>query len=529
MAARRTPALTALAVPVLAVLADVLEAALTLAGRWPRTVVLPLAPLPGAERLRWHGGRLRAWRTARAAARSVPAYRRLLATEGVPAPRLPRHLATLPVVDKVSYVVPNRVEDLCRGGALPRRGLGLDESSGSTGHPTSWARGPAERRATAVLLQATFARSVGRARAEAPRAPLVDDVPVVLNAFSLGAWATGMSVSTALGPVCRLKSVGPDVAKVVETMLGMGPGYRYVVLGYPPFLKDVADDPRIDLTAFEVAAGFGGEAISEGMRAYLLRHYTRVAGSYGASDLEINLAAETDLTIALRRRMAADPALRRALVGRADGPLPMVFQYNPLDYVLETSPDGELLVTIARRSNLSPRVRYDIHDLGRVVRVPQLRRTLRAHGCEHLMDLATTDLPLLLHLGRSDASVDFYGAVLTVDEVREALYAEPVLAGAMRQFRLLRWEEADATPRLDVVVERAPGAAWSADDALSARVLARLRERNGDLDNACRIAPARVLPSVRVVAAGHAPFDDGDVRLKQRYVDRVATTPVAVT
>ena len=40
------------------------------------------------------------------------------------------------------------------------------------------------------------------------------------------------------------------------------------------------------------------------MRAYLLRSFRRVYGSYGASDLEINLAAETDLTIALRRLLA---------------------------------------------------------------------------------------------------------------------------------------------------------------------------------------------------------------------------------
>jgi phenylacetate-CoA ligase len=100
-----------------------------------------------------------------------------------------------------------------------------------------------------------------------------------------------MSVSAALAGTCRLKSVGPDRDKVVTTMLQLGPGYRYVVLGYPPFLKDVADDPRIDLTRYDVTAGFGGEGISENMRTYLLRRYRRVVGSYGASDLEINLAA----------------------------------------------------------------------------------------------------------------------------------------------------------------------------------------------------------------------------------------------
>lgn len=494
----------------LRVAADVLELVLSVLGRSERLVVLPLAP--GLEALRWHAGRLRARRTAQTAAREVPAYRDVAAGA---APGLPR-LEDLPVTDKKSYVADVRIERLCRGGRLPARGLTLDESSGSTGTPTSWARGRDERRATSVLLRATFRRSTSTP--PAPGLTLVDDVPVVLNAFSLGAWATGMSVSGALTGACRLKSVGPDRDKVVTTMLQLGPGYRYVVLGYPPFLKDVADDPRIDLTRYDVTAGFGGEGISENMRTYLLRTYRRVVGSYGASDLEINLAAETDMTVALRRRMAEDPALRLAVTGRSDGPLPMVFQYNPLDYVLETTADGELLVTVARRASLSPRIRYNIHDLGRVVRVPELRRLLSEHGAQDLLDGAL-DLPVLLHGGRSDASVDFYGAVVTVDEVREALYAQEPLASAMRSFRLLKSEDPLAPTPLVVAVELQPGELTSDHDerALAAAVLVRLRARNGDLDNACKGAGG-VLPAVELHAAGEGPFAGGEGLLKHRYV-----------
>ena len=507
---------------------DLLELVLSLLGRSERLVVLPLAP--GLEALRWHGGRLRARRTAQTAAREVPAYRDLVAAtgpSGLVGPVGPVGLAgrsglplldRLPVTDKKGYVADVRIERLCRGGRLPARGLVLDESSGSSGTPTSWARGSAERRATSVLLRATFRRSTATPARPGTAGGLVDDVPVVLNAFSLGAWATGMSVSSALAGTCRLKSVGPDRDKVVTTMLQLGPGYRYVVLGYPPFLKDVADDPRIDLSRYDVTAGFGGEGISENMRTYLLRSFRRVVGSYGASDLEINIAAETDMTVALRRRMAADPALRLAVTGRADGPLPMVFQYNPLDYVLETTADGELLVTVARRASLSPRVRYNIHDLGRVVRVPQLRAVLAAHGAEDLLDGAL-DLPVLLHAGRSDASVDFYGAVVTVDEVREALYAQEPLACAMRSFRLVRHEDADAATALVVAVELQPGELTSDHDAgsLAAAVLARLRRRNADLDNACKGAGG-ALPTLQVHAAGTGPFAGDEALLKHRYV-----------
>lgn len=513
---------------------DLLEVVLGLIGRSERTVGLPL--LPGLESFRWHAGRLRAWRTAERAAREVPAYRDLLkrdASRGRPEGLVrPGRLDALPVTDKQGYVSPHRIEELCRGGRLPRHGVVLDESSGSSGTPTSWARGRREREATAVLLRATFRRStaVPAERAtggtavdgstDAALPSLVDDEPIVLNAFALGAWATGLTVTGALAPACRLKSVGPDRDKVVTTMLQLGPRYRFVVLGYPPFLKDVADDPRIDLGRYDVVAGFGGEGISENMRAYLLRHYRRVIGSYGASDLEINLAAETDLTIALRRELTVNASLRMALTGSVDGPLPMLFQYNPLDHVLETNAGGELLVTVARRVNLSPRIRYNIHDLGQVVRPRRLRTLLRENGASHLLGVAALDLPILLHGGRSDASVDFYGAVVTVDEIREALYAQEPLAAALRSFRLLQGETADGAPRLDLAVELQPGQVAADHDAvvLAAQVLGRVRSRNGDFDHACRIAAAGSLPELHLHTTGEGVFAEGGAALKHRYV-----------
>jgi hypothetical protein len=48
----------------------------------------------------------------------------------------------------------------------------------------------------------------------------------------------------------------------------------------------------------------GGEGISEALRAHLSQVFKRVVSSYGASDLEINVAVETNLTRALRRRCA---------------------------------------------------------------------------------------------------------------------------------------------------------------------------------------------------------------------------------
>lgn len=237
----------------------------------------------------------------------------------------------------------------------------------------------------------------------------------------------------ALADICTLKSTGPDCSKVIDTIQAFGPGYDFVVLGYPPFLQDLADDPRVDLSEYRVVAGYGREGISENMRAYLLHSFDRVVGSYGASDLEINLAAETDLTTALRRELRVNRGLREELTRAESGVLPMVFQYNPLEYVIESNGRGELLVTICRASNLSPRIRYNIHDVGHVLRFRDLLPALRRWDAEDVLRYRALDLPLLFHYGRPDLSVDYYGAVVTPDGVREALYDDGTPEASLRQ------------------------------------------------------------------------------------------------
>ena len=441
----------------------------------------------------------------------MPAYRQLLSEHGEPQVHL-RGLApdfsTLPITDKESYVRRFSTEDRCRHGHIPANGVVIDESSGTSGTPNNWVRGPEERADVDKLLQVALRQVFGPG-------PLF-----IINAFALGPWATGMAVSMATVDVAVLKSVGPDVSKIESTLRHFGPRHRYLVLGYPPFLKQLVDEARVDWSQYDCAAAVGGEGMSEALRSYLLRSFRAVYSSFGAADLDINIAAENDFTIALRRQLAVRPELRAALKLPSHSSLPMVFQYNPLDYVIESSETGELIISICRDRTTAPKLRYNLHDLGCVVRFPDVARAL-ADVKLRPGDLAHRhlDLPLLFHYGRSDATVAFYGTNVAPSDVQEVIYSLPELAERVSAFALLLGEDEGANKTLSFAFELSAGAGPPADvEAVRARFLGRLAEVNQDYRESAHFIPRDKEPKLEFHPPREGPFADYDVRLKRKYV-----------
>lgn len=461
--------------------------------RFCSTVLL----LPGLERLRWHIGCIGARVRYASALRRVPAYRAFVAAQ---------HDAA-PVIDKASYVVPYDMASRCDGGRLPRSGVLIDESSGSSGQPTNWVRGAAEREANARTIRMGLQHRFGRG-------PLF-----FINAFALGPWATGINLTLALAPWCRLKTLGPDIAKIANTLRHFGTGERYVVMGYPPFLKQLVDLADIEWSTYHVSFIFGGEGMSESMRRYLLdKGIASVYGSYGASDLELNIAAETDFTIALRRLLELRPDVAARIL-RHGGAMPMIFQYNPADFFIETTPNDELLVTVCRPGYVSPKVRYNIHDRGHVLRFPALRAQLAACGVDiESLDPAALDLPVCFHYGRSDATVAWYGCKIPPADVQDALFRLPMLASRVDAFQLQTFEDEHGDKRLVVALELVPQCATLDERRWNDAFFETLAQINQDFRESRRMAPAHVAPQLAAFATSTGPFEAADIRIKRQYI-----------
>lgn len=413
----------------------------------------------------------------------------------------------VPIADKKNYVKAFGIEERCMGGKIPARGVVIDESSGSSGEPNNWVRGIGERQAVRRLLEHTVSSYFRGA-------------PVFfLNCFALGPWATGMNVAMGLADTTILKCLGPEKGKIESTLRLFGPGHCYVLAGYPPFIKDWLDSTRLDLSSYNLHLLVGGEALSEALRDRFLRVFKTVHSSYGASDLEINIGAETEFTIALRRWLRDKPDLRRELFGSDS--LPMLFQYNPFDYFVEQSPEGEILVTLLRASVASPKVRYNIRDRGGAMSMRELEGRLRAAGADLDLFPPAPALPLLWVGARSDLSVPFYGSKVFTTDLDTLLNEDPELKEAFTSFQLRADQDADLNERLIVRLERRPGPDVSTAPAqVRGVVFEGLRRVNQDFREVSGGLPP---DRFEVEVHGHAqgPFAHKDLRVKLRYLDPV--------
>jgi phenylacetate-CoA ligase len=474
-------------------------------------------------------GQLRAERAAWRAVRDVPAYRAFLAASSVPGRSLfPLGiLGRLPETDKHAYVDRYGLLERCVRGAVSFPGTTIDESSGSTGTPYNWIRGHREREVAQ--------RNIGFfARYAFGSQPLV-----TINAFSMGAWATGFNMS--LGMVRRgiVKSVGPDIDKILSTLAYLGPGYRYLISGYPPFLKhllDEGDRRGFPWASYRMHALVGGEGMTEELRDLLLARFISVFSGYGATDIEIGMAGESPVSIAIRRLARARPDLREALFGR-DSRLPMVFQYNPLIHFLEVNAEHEIVCTVSRLDLLSPRIRYNVHDEGGLVDFGTAAATLRRFGydIDDLGSLPETagprgplpwvkpiPLPFLWVHGRRDATISVMGANIYPEDIETLVYRDPTLVPRLHSFLLSVVDDATGTPRPSISLELTD--LTGVDDPWRARLSDRLRDGLRDLNIDYRSSvvefPAAMQPIVETFGLGAGPFAADAARIKQRRIIR---------
>jgi phenylacetate-CoA ligase len=267
---------------------------------------------------------------------------------------------------------------------------------------------------------------------------------------------------------------------------------------------------------------YGGaipKGLSEGLRSHLGKYARSVISSFGASDLEINIAVETELTIALRRLCLENRKLSKQLFGR-DTP-PMIFQYNALDYTIETNDQNELLFTIGRQSGAAPKIRYNLRDTGGSFSFSSLSRVLQNHGVL-LSSLASrySSFPLLFVYGRNDATVPFYGAKIYPADLERVINEDPVLASEIHSFQLKVIEDEQLKSNLQVHLELSKnrrGRLPSGTEYLQELIFTGLIRVNQDFREVTKMFD-RSQVQIFLHEYGTGPFAGRDIRIKNKYI-----------
>ena len=469
--------------------------------------------IPGINKIRTFNSKARAYSEFIKAKRRVPAYKSFLKTHNFSKPSfsgLLPNIHEIPEIDKENYIKKFSIDARCVGGKIPTKNIIIDESSGSSGTATNWVRGLKERKRNAKMIEFGMRTLVGKE-------PLF-----VINSFALGPWATGVNVTMSCVSFSKLKSLGPEKEKIENTLKQFGENHNYVIMGYPPFLKYLVDTSEIEWDKFNIAFIFGGESMSEGMRDYLFQKGIKKAySSLGASDLELNISAENDFTISLRRLLRSNQSLQSKIL-KYTGALPMIFQYNPTDFLIESSETGELIVTIGRPDYIAPKIRYNIHDRGHTLSLKDLYSILKSLNIS-LDKLAKpqTDLPLLLHYGRADMTVSFFGANISPTDVNEVIYSLPELSKIVNSYNLSIDEDKEGTKKLIISLEVQKGETTELLDLekTQATFFENLSKINQDFREVRKMLPNSSLTVLCFEDFGSGSFKENDIRIKAKYIN----------
>ncbi len=285
---------------------------------------------------------------------------------------------------------------------------------------------------------------------------------------------------------------------------------QVVLLGYPPFLKDVIDSGiarGVDWKQYQIKLVMAGEVFSEewrslvGERVGSTNPCSDSASLYGTADAGV-LGNETPLSICIRRFLANHPDAARALFGESR--LPTLVQYDPLSRFFEVQ-DGTLLFS---GDNGVPLVRYHIADTGGLITYDAMLKFLAewqfdpVETLQHEGGRGIHPLPFVYVFGRSNFTVSYFGANIYPENVTVGLEQSVIKEWVTGKFVLQVKEDVDKNRFLSVVVELAPGVDASVEkhQAIATSIQFQLLRLNSEFAN---YVPAKYqMPQVALAPTG---------------------------
>jgi phenylacetate-CoA ligase len=452
---------------------------------------------------------------------TVPAYRDFLTRQGIDANNIQTFtdFQKLPLITKENYLRHYALPQLCRDGKLETCDA-IAVSSGSTGKPTFWPRFFTDELQIATRFEQIFHDSFA---ADTHRT-------LAVICFTLGTWVGGIYTLNCCrylaskGYLITVVAPGNNKEEIFRVIREIGGEFdRVVLLGYPPFIKDVIDSgiaQNLDWHKYQIKMVFAGEVFSEEWRSLLSERVGSTnpcydsASLYGTADAGV-LGNETPLSICIRRFLANNPDAARALFGESR--LPTLVQYDPLSRFFEVHEETLLF----SGDNGIPLVRYHISDNGGIIPYQDLLQFLAEWGFNPLESLTEKSgigihsLPFVYVFGRSHFTVSYFGANIYPENVTVGLEQPVIREWVTGKFVLQVKEDADRNSYLSVVVELAPGVIETEEmkPAIASAILSQLLRLNSEFAN--YVPSEYQMPQVTLTPTGDPEYFP--VGVKHRY------------
>ncbi len=471
-------------------------------------------------------GAKKAMETFQAASQRVPAYRKFLNQHRI-APndiKSAEDFRSVPIITKENYLTKYPLEDLCWDGDLTVLNV-ISVSSGTTGVPFFWPRDIWQEREVDHWYGLTY-RYLFKAN---------DTNSLVIICFAMGMYIAGpFTFASSLriaekGYPMAIATPGTNFEAILALVKGIGAQFDQIIIGgYPPLIKEVLDlgeRDGIDWKRYNTKLFFGGEAFSEHWRERI----TNVIGAKSLLDSAINmygtadsalLGIETPTSITFRKQASEDKSF--ASQNFSNDRIPSIVSYNPLFKFFESADDTLLFTS----SSGIPLIRYNIGDAGGIIRYSQAVSSLISNG-RNLEDILADSklshsnwrLPLVYLFGRSDFTVQLYGANIYPENIKEGLDDQRINKYVSGKFKMAIEYGNHLDPCLDLVVELAPKI--EPKDYLVAtitRVLTEvLRKSNSEYHNTHSVLKEKAHPKVTLQAYGHEMFK---INIKHRWVPK---------
>ena len=437
-------------------------------------------------------------------AASVPAYRKFLADAQIDpaAVQSVEDFRQLPMTSKGTYQNRYPLPELCRGGRLDGCDM-IAVSSGSSGRPTIWPRSLVDELQIAERFEQVFRTFQADSRGT-----------LAVVCFPLGTWVGGLFTTAcvrhlaAKGFPITTVAPGNNKAEILRVLPELAPHFEQVVLlGYPPFVKDVIDSGT-GWPAHRIKMVFAGEVFSEewrdlvASRAGVADPVSDMVSLYGTADAGV-LGNETPKSVSIRRFLAGRPDLARELFGESR--LPTLVQYDPASRFFEAH-EGTLLFS---GDNGVPLIRYHIADEGGLVPHEDMARFCARNS---FTPAQGPELPFVFLFGRSLFTVSFFGANIYPENVTVGLEQPGISDWVTGKFVLETYEDTDRDRQLRITVELAPGRNGDAS-LLAAAIRDQLLRLNSEF--AHYVPAERQLPEVVLRPAGDPEYFPAGV--KHRY------------